>query len=271
MWGSPLIPSLAAFFCTAAVAQDAPAEPPAQEEEAEVEDPISRYRVPFRVLTNRTIGTSSVPVAFDWRRTRVHVAARGGFLFELNTFNSASAGGMVRFPGPRTLVELSVGYVEVWDSESSEALAFTAFRQPGRPDRLEVEAVVAVPLAEGVVTAVPRFFPATQLVFSATLGVRYSIYPRGFANLRPGQVATALFSPTLQPEEVANLEAVRLDAMSVDPGRYGLLAGFSNDLYFERGVFVSPRVQFALPVLALVNESGLPFWIDASLVVGVAL
>ncbi|MEO0601431.1 MAG: hypothetical protein AAF211_08350, partial [Myxococcota bacterium] len=149
-----MIPSLALWFA-AASAQEAPEEPASSSEAAEEEtpeDPLSRYRVPFRVLANRTIGTTSVPVAFDWRRNKVHIAGTGSFLFELNTFNSARVGGLVRFPGPRTLLELGVSYVRTWNSESSRQLALTPFRQPGRPSRLELDVGVSVPLAEGVVT-----------------------------------------------------------------------------------------------------------------------
>lgn len=235
------------------------------------EDPLSRYRVPFKVLANRTIGNASVPVAFDWRRTKIHFGGTGSFLFELNTFNTARVGGMVRLPNRASIVEIGLSYARVWNSESSRQLAFTPYRQPGRPSRLEIEAAVALPLAEGVVTAMPRFFPATQLVFNATLGVRYVVYPTGFQRLTPGQVAQTIVSPELLPEEIANLEDARLAAMTIDPARYGLMAGFTNDIYFERGIFVSPRVQFAVPLLALVSNSGLPFWVDVNLAVGVAL
>ena len=253
-------------------AQDAPEEEPATAAPSdEPEDPLSRYRVPFKVLTNRTIGTASVPVAFDWRRTKVHVGATGSFLFELNTFNSAAVGGLVRLPGPKTLMEIELRYVRVWNSESSRQLALTPYRQPGRPSRLELDAMVALPLAEGVVTTVPRIFPAVQLVFNATLGFRYSINPTGYAHLTPRQVGTAIVSPSLSPEEIENLERSRLAAMEVDPARYGFMAGFSNDIYFERGIFVSPRVQFAIPLHVLITESRLPFWLETNLAVGMAL
>jgi len=263
-----LIPSLAAIalgFGAPALAQEEPAS------EAPEEDPLSRYRVPFRVLTNRTIGTTSVPVAFDWRRTKIHVGATGSFLFELNTFNTASVGGLVRVPGSGVLTELEVRYVRVWNSESSRQLALTPFRQPGKPSRLELDATVAFPLAEGVVTTMPRIFPAVQLVFNATLGFRYASYPLGYRNLRPGQVFQSILAPNLQPEEIENLEDARLAAMQIDPARYAIMAGFSNDIYFERGIFVSPRVRFALPLHVLYSDSQLPFWLDVNLAVGIAL
>ncbi len=274
-----MILDLAVWWFAAASAQEpivdepAPvvASPEAAAGEDPEEDPLSRYRVPFRVLANRTIGSASVPVAFDWRRNQIHIAATGSFLFELNTFNSARVGGMVRFPGPRTLVDVGVSYVRSWDSESSRQLALTPFRQPGRPSRLELDLGLTVPLAEGVVTAVPRVFPAVQMVFSAHFGFRYSLYPTGFAGLSARQVFQALVFPSLLDEEIANLEEARLDAMAVDPGRYTVMAGFTNDVYFARGVFVTPRVQFALPLVSFVSDSGLPFWVDVNLAIGVAL
>ncbi|MEN0064900.1 MAG: hypothetical protein AAGA48_22335 [Myxococcota bacterium] len=272
-----MIPSLAMVWLGAAWAQDAePVEPvetsePAPSPEASDEDPLSRYKTPFQVLANRTIGTVSSKLAFNWRRTKIQVGGTGSFLFELNTFNSARIGALIRRPTNSVMIEFGVSYTRVWDSESSRQLAMTAFRQPGRPSRLELETQVAIPLAEGVVTAMPRWFPSAQLVFNATLGFRYSIYPTGYAELRPGQVAAALFQPALSEAELANLEEARLDAMAVDPARYGITAGFTNDIYFERGIFVSPRVQFAVPALAFVTNSSLPFWVDVSLAVGVAL
>lgn len=246
-------------------------EPGPEAEADEPEDPLSPYRTPFQVLTNRTIGSASQPVAFNWRRTRVHFAATGGFLFELNTFNSARVGGLVRIPARKVLLEAGVTYNPVWDSVSSRQIAETRFRQPGRPSRIEIDFAVDVPLAEGVVTVAPKWFPSVQLVFNGLLGLRYAIYPAGFRNLRAGQVAGAIVSPGLTPEEIDNLESVRLEGMAVDPARYGLYLGISNDLYFERGVFVTPRVIAALPLFAPVTESQLPFWLDVSLAVGIAI
>ncbi len=91
-------------------------EPPAEESE---EDPLSRHRLRFDVLAERTIGTVSKPVAFNWRRTDVHLAAVGDFPFELNNFGSLGGGGMVRLPTGGSLVELGLTYAGVWDTPSS--------------------------------------------------------------------------------------------------------------------------------------------------------
>ena len=233
-------------------------------------DPLSPYRVRFDMLVDRTIGTASVPVAFNWRRSTVHVAAHGTFLVELNNFNTLRAGATVRLPTRKTLVELGISGVEVWDTESSERLALTPYRQPGRPDRLELDVLIGLPLAEGVVTASPRLFPATQLVFNAYVGLRYSVYPTGWPGMKPGEVVGAILNPGLTRREVRNLEGARLDAMEVDPQRYGLMAGVGNDLYFSQGVFVSPRMLFAVPLLAPATESRLIMQVDLGLLVGVA-
>ncbi len=270
-----MIPEL--LLLGAARAEDpAPAEPaesaePAEPTEAPADaDDLEKYRTPFQVLADRTIGTTSTPVEFNWRRTHAMVGATGGVLAELNNFDSARAGAMVRLPTSGLVVELGAGWTGVWDTPSSKLLALTPYRQPGRPPRIDVEASVGVPLAEGVVTVAPRWFPAVQLVFVGYGGIRYSVYPTGWGGLRPSEVAGAVLSPTLSQAEIDNLEGVRKDAMEVDPGRYGLVAGVGNDLYFKRGIFLSPRVVFSVPLLAPVSGSELLFWADASLAVGMA-
>jgi hypothetical protein len=239
-------------------------------EEPQPEDPLSDYRTPFDVLAKRTIGTTSKPVEFNWRRTTVHVAAIGDHLFELNNFNSLRSGVLTRFPSGGLLYELGLTYVWVWDTPSSKQLAYTPYRQPGRPDRLELDFNVGVPLAEGVVTTAPRWFPAVELVFNAYFGVRYSIYPGALDGMKVSTATRALLSPALSKEEKDNLEDRRLQAMEVDSGRYGLMMGVGNDIYFKQGVFFSPRVMFALPLLAPATETDLLWWADLSLAVGVA-
>ena len=43
-----------------------------------------------------------------------------------------------------------------------------------------------------------------------------------------GDVVGAVLSPALTETELTNLEERRLDAMEVDPGRYGLLVGIGS-------------------------------------------
>jgi len=243
---------------------------PSEPDGEDLEDPLSPYRTRFDVLAERAIGTASKPVAFNWRRTHLHLAPMGSLLFELNNFNSLRGGGMARFPGQRTIVELGFCYTRVWDTPSSRTLALTPYRQPGRPSRLELDVTVALPLAEGVVTTFPRFFPAVQLVFNAYVGFRYILYPAGFPGMQPGQVAGAIFSPTITPIEIDNLDDQRLDAMQVDPGRYGLMLGFGDDIYFEQGIFVSPRIMLAVPILSPATQTELLTWADFSLAIGMA-
>jgi hypothetical protein len=234
-------------------------------------DPIARYRTGFDVLADRAIGTTSRPVEFNWRTSPAHLAASGSFLFELNNFDSVRGGAMARLPTGGLLLELGLSYVGVWNTPSSRQLSLTPYRQPGRPDRLELDVTVGLPLAEGVVTTAPRFFPAVQMVFVAYAGVRYLVYPTGFAHMKPGQVGGAIFSPTLTEIELDNLEDRRLAAMQVDLGRYGLMLGLGNDLYFKSGVFLSPRMMLAVPLLAPATQTELRLWADLSLAVGVAL
>jgi hypothetical protein len=244
--------------------------PAARADDAEPDDSLLPYRTPFPVLVQRSIGTASKPVEFDWRRTDVQLAATGDQVFELNNFNSLRAGGLARIPSAGVLYEIGVSYVWVWDTPSSELLARTPYRQPGRPSRLELDLTLALPVAEGVVTWFPRFFPAAEMVFNAYGGLRYVVYPQGYAHLQLGQVARAVLSPSLSDEELDNLEAHRLDAMEVDSGRYGFMVGFGNDLYFRSGVFVSPRMMFTLPLLAPLSGTDILLSAEATLAVGLA-
>lgn len=252
-----------------------PVDPPLSDEPTRepVEDAtaLSPYRTRFDLLAGRTIGTASQPVAFDWRKSRVQVAGIGGYVAELNNFNSMRAGGVVRVPNGRTLLELGLTYAGTWDSPSSKTLALTPYRQPARPNRLELDVGLGLPLAEGVVTAVPRFFPAVQLVFSGYVGVRYLSYPWALGGMRPGQVARALLSPSLTDTELENLEEARLPAMQIDRGRMTTLVGLGNDIYFGSGLFLSPRLMLAVPLLAPASQTELYVWADLQLLVGIAL
>jgi hypothetical protein len=259
--GTPVILSLLLLTATPGWADDA----------TEDDDPISTYRIPFTELVERAIGSTSTPVAFDWRRTKVQLGATGDHLFELNNFNSLRAGGVARIPTGNLMFELGLSYTWVWDTPSSRLLALTPYRQPGRPPRLELDAVVGIPLAEGIVTAYPRFFPALQLVFNGYVGMRYLIYPGSYEGMRFREVVGALASPALTDTELDNLEERRLDAMAIDSGRYGIMAGFGNDIYFKQGMFISPRIMLAVPVLAPASGTDLLFWADISLSVGVSL
>jgi hypothetical protein len=260
-----LIPSLA--WLASAWAQEAP---PESTEPAPIEDPLLPHRVRFDVLADRAIGTTSVPVAFDWRRNTLQLAATGSLLVELNNFNSVRGGLLARVPTGDVLVEVGVSYARVWDTPSSQLLALTPYRQPGRPDRLELDLAVGLPLAEGVVTTAPKFFPAVQMAFLGYAGFRYSVYPTGWPGMRPGQVFRAILSPSLTEIEIDNLDDDRPEAMAIDPGRYGLLMGVGNDIYFEQGLFLSPRVMFAVPILAPASGTDLLFWADISLALGFA-
>ena len=221
---------------------------------------VDRARTPFEALTERLLGSASRAVRFDWRAKSAGVGLVTSGLFELNSFATARIGGFVRLPAGDFLVEFAVTRVIVWGSESTARLAQTPYRQSGRPGRFELDVNVDYVLAEGVITPRPGFLPPVQLVFSATAGFRYLIYTQSWPNLTPGEVLLALFSPVLQQKEIDNLEVARLPAMQLDRGRYDLLVGLSLDLYFQPGLFFSPRVLLALPVFSVATASGLGAW-----------
>ncbi len=242
----------------------------AEDEQPPVDDRIAEHQLPFSVLVERSIGTTSKPVEYNWRASRAQVAATGSHLYELNNFNSMRAGGMLRVPSERLIYELGLSTVWVWDTPSSELLAFTPYRQPGRPSRLEVDLTACIPVAEGVVTTLPRRLPALELVFNAYVSLRYLVYPFSYEGMRRREIASGLASPRMTQQELDNLDERRLDAMEVDSGRYGLMAGIGNDVYFSQGIFLSPRVMFAVPVFAPASGSDLWLWADLSLALGVA-
>jgi hypothetical protein len=143
-------------------------------------------------------------------------------------------------------------------------LAETPYRQIGRPSRFELDVNAAYPLAEGVATARPGFFPATELVLSAEGGLRYLFYPDALSGAGLEGTAESLFAPTLSSREITNLEKSRPPAMQVDTARYGLLSGLSVDIYFHSGGFLTPRAMVALPV----TGSALGFWWELSMGAG---
>jgi len=232
---------------------------------------LERYRAPLEVLVERPIGETSRAVRFDWRRARISFGAITSTLLELNNFSSLRVGGYVRKALGSFMLELAVTYVFTWGSDASEKLSLTPYRQFGRPNRVEVDVNLSYPLAEGVVTARPGFLPPAELVFSATAGIRYLFYPGALANVPAVDVVGSLFAPRITQAEVDNLDARRVPSMQVDRARYGLLAGFTLDLWLRPGVNVSPRVLIALPVFSNLEGAGLGWWWELSLALGVAL
>ena len=249
--------------------------PPPSEDTAPVDrkpdQTLLRHRTAFDVLTERTIGRTSRRVRFDWRRSTVHFGATGALPAELNNFESLRAGGFVRFPGAGMLFEASASYVWVRGTESTERLALTPYRQPGRPNRLELDFSGALPLAEGLVTALPRLVPAAELVLNAHAHFRYRIYPRGYADMGLRDALKAVVSGSLSDAEQENLESQRLPGMEIDPARYDLLAGLGTDVYFQSGLFFSHKMLVAVPLLQFINDTKLGFGFELAVSMGIAL
>lgn len=232
---------------------------------------LDEYRTPFESLTERSIGKAARPVRYDWRKSTVGFGLVGSELYELNNFWTARAGALVRTPVSGAMVELAFSRVQTWSTESSLQLSMTPYRQYGRPSRFELDINVGVPLAEGVVTAWPRFFPAAEMVLSATLGFRYLLYTNGFGGMKFLDVTGAIFSPALTAAEQSNLVAARPPGMQVDSGRYGLMVGFTTDIYLASGLFLSPRGLIALPLLSAATQTHLGLWWELSLAAGLSL
>ena len=231
---------------------------------------LSRFRLSFDTLTERAIGRTSRRVRFDWRRSPLQIGALAALPAELNNYDSLRAGAFLRLPSADLLFELGLSYVWVSSSLSSEHLALTPYRQPGRSDRFELDLSLAYPIAEGVVTAFPRFFPSTQLVLNAYAQFRYLLYPGAFSGLSLEESLKAILSGSFSDAELENLEEERLPAMEIDPGRYSLLSGLGNDLYFQSGFFISHRLLIALPMLRFMTKTKLGYGFELDLSLGLA-
>lgn len=230
---------------------------------------LSTHRTPFDALTERALGTASRAVRYDWRRTTVGFGLSSSVIIELNNFASARVGGFARIPVGSFMLELAFTRVLTWGSSSSEQLALTPYRQFGRMSRVEMDLNGSYPLFEGVATARPGFLPASQFVFSVTAGLRYLYYPGSLAKMTPGEVGAALFAPLLGEAEVNNLKPQLVPSMDLDRARYSLLAGFTLDVYFQPGLFITPRVMLGLPVISAGRGIGL--WWELSLLAGWSL
>lgn len=236
---------------------------------AKQEDPaIERHRTPIEALTERMLGSASRAVRFDWRKKTVGVGAFASQLLELNNFASARVGAFARMPLGDLMVEVGFSRVFVWGSDSTDALARTPYRQVGRPNRFELDINLGYPLAEGVVTPRLSFLSAAELVFSVNLGLRYFFYANALKGADAGAVAAAIFAPKLSDKELANMEPFRLAGMQLDENRYTPLVGFSLDVYFQPGLFFSPRVMLALPVFSGLAGSDLKWWWELNLSLG---
>ncbi|MCA9542340.1 MAG: hypothetical protein KC620_25760 [Myxococcales bacterium] len=234
------------------------------------DESLEDLRTPLDQLVERAIGRTSRRVRYDWRRGAVQAGINGGLPSEFNNFNTLRAGAFVRFPFDDFLLGAEASYVWVYGTDSSEKLALTPYRQAGRPDRVELDFTFTLPLAEGIVTAVPSFFPATQLVFNGLADFRYLIHPGGYSDLTFLEVLKAMVAGSLSDDEVANLEDDRLPGMEIDRGRYGLLLGLGADLYFASGFFLSHRVLVPVPLLAPATDTKLLWGIELDLSLGLA-
>ncbi len=259
---------------TVAFAEDAPAAAPAADPELlkQAEDKsIEKYRSPFEALSESTIGLASRSVLFDWRKSTVLLGGTAAQLLELNNFYSTRVGGFVRVPFGNLTAELAVTWVFTQGSDSSQKLSLTPYRQAGRPPRLEIDINFAYALIEGVGTPRLGLLPTAELVFSVNAGIRYLYYPNALGSSTALEVTGAIFAPKITQREINYLERVRLPGMQVDGQRYGVMAGFSMQLYFRTGIFFEPRVMVAIPVFAAATSSSLGWWWELSASLGIAL
>lgn len=247
------------------------AESPGAEVKPEVshepDEALERYRSSYEALTERAIGQASRRVRFDWRRSPAQLAFNLGLPARLNNYDSLRGGLMARVPVSELMLSFGLNWVSVSGGESSELLALTPYRQPGRPSRFELDVDVAYPVAEGVATAFLGFLPATEMVLNAHARFRYHIYPGSWSDLNLTETLGAVFSPRLSGKEKANLEADRLPGMELETARYETWVGVSHDLYFQSGLFFASQLMLGLPLLF---ETNLGWGVELNLLFGLA-
>ena len=231
-----------------------------------VDTSIERSRTPFEVLSERSIGSASRAVRYDWRTARFGFAGQIGQLLELNNFVSTRVGVSARMPMGGVLGELALSRVFTMGTDSSDKLALTPYRQSGRPSRWELDANLAFPVAEGVATA-RGIIPATELVLFGIVGLRYRYFDGELAGLSLGDGLQALVAPTLSQQEIANLEGSRLPGMAIDGGRYGIVLGGALDIYFQSGLLVTPRLMVS-PFSWSFTSPGIGWWWELTFSLG---
>lgn len=248
-----------------------------------LDDGIDRLKRPVDRILERTLGSASRPVGFDWRKSWFMLGVTGSELIERNNYGSFRLGIMGRKAFGDFVVEGAVNNVTVITTPSSRALALTPYLQAGRKERFEIDVNVSYPLAEGVVTPLFDVFPPMEMVLQATAAGRYLIYPRAIAGNRDwGDIDTytntqtwidlggSLASPTLTELDQEVLDPYVPAGMLQDPARLQALVGFSFDIYMQPGLFLTTRALVALPVLTAVTQTQLGFWPELSISLGYA-
>ena len=243
----------------------------ASKEITEKDAGIEQYRSPVSVLTEHFLGSASRPVRFDWRRSPVMFSLSGSELLERNNFGSFRLGVNVRKAFGSIITEAGINYALSLETSSSRIIALTPYRQAGRPSRFEIDINAGYPLLEGVVTPLPKIIPPAQMVLSALGGFRYLVYPGSFQNRSFQDVATSLVFPQLTEDEIIEIEQSVPGGMRLDRARFNALAGLSLDVYFQPGVYISPRALVALPLLNGVTGSELGLWWEMGITIGYAL
>jgi hypothetical protein len=242
---------------------------PATPDVVEDNTTLEQVRTPVQAMTEHFLGSASRPVRFDWRRSFLTFGVTASELIERNNFGSNRIGAFARHAFGDIVVGAAVTYVITTPTTSSQLLSLTPYRQFGRPNHFEIDIDAAYAIVEGVVTPILGFLPPAEMALLAVAGVRYLIYPAGFVDRDLTAIGLDLVSPRLR-DEVVRIERDALPGMVVDPARIHTLVGAELDVYFQPGVFLSPRAMLALPLGGL-NGSGLGLWWELSLAIGYSL
>ena len=245
-------------------------EPGTDIEEGSDDDVALRLRTPIQALNEHFLGSTSRAVRFDWRRSPITLAADISELIERNNFGQWRFGATGRTAFDDIILEVGLHYYQSYATESSRTLSLTPFVQAGRPNHFELDVNVGYAVAEGVVTPLANFMPPAEMALVALGGARYLLYTQSFVDRRLQDIGLSLVSPSLSVEETDRIERDALGSMLVDLARLHAMVGLGVDVYFQPGLYFSPRAMVALPVLAPVTGSQLGFFWELSFLAGYA-
>lgn len=232
---------------------------------------LEAQRTPLQALNEHFLGSAARSVRYDWRSSPVMLGVLVGEVLERNNFGQWRLGAMGRKAFGDILLDGGVNIYFAYPTASSETLALTPFRQAGRPGHLEIDVNLGYAVAEGVVTPMLSFLPPAEMVLVVYAGARYLGYWETFPSRPIQDIAVDLVLPQLSQTERLRLEDAALGGMSVDPARFHVMLGVSLDVYLQPGVFVSPRVHLAVPLLTPLTGTQLGWFSEVGLAVGYAL
>lgn len=234
----------------------------------------------FNTLVARTVGTTARPLIYDWRSQSCLLSIEAGPVIDLNTFESYHTGISCTIPRENTWISLGISRVWTLETDNSKILDRTPYRQVGRPSRYEIRSTFGLPVAEGIVTVMPSWLPAWDMVFSLQTSLHYLIYPESFSGLKGNfldKVSKVFLSRSLSADEASAVQQSAPQSLLVDPSRLNILFGSSLHVFVQGGWFNRVQVEVGTPLLRAAPDSDgnqpasdISYWWEWSFGVGYA-